>query len=80
MCFFCQLSEEFTGHVPTDDKSIEEETSWIYNQLTASDLPALFSNMHRIGEINKDDIGNVLGMLHVQKLDVNICSFFSVTE
>ncbi|XXG50559.1 hypothetical protein AAC387_Pa02g4549 [Persea americana] len=71
-----QLSEEFTGHVPTDDKSIEEETSWIYNQLTASDMLPLFSNMHRIGEINKDDIGNVLGMLHVQKLDIPFIAMY----
>lgn len=74
---FIQLSEEITGHVPTDDKSIEKESSWIYKKLTASDMPPFFGNMDLIGEINQNDIGNVLGMLHVQKLDVRRHTFFS---
>ncbi|XP_058105794.1 transcription elongation factor SPT6 homolog [Magnolia sinica] len=65
-----QLSEEVTGPVPTDDTSIEEESTWIYNQLTVSDSSPFFGNMLLVDEINKEDIGNVLGMLHVQKFDI----------
>eukprot|EP00268_Persea_americana_P027117 TRINITY_DN265_c0_g1_i1.p1 TRINITY_DN265_c0_g1~~TRINITY_DN265_c0_g1_i1.p1 ORF type:complete len:1608 (-),score=448.42 TRINITY_DN265_c0_g1_i1:517-5340(-) len=71
-----QLSEEITGHVPTDDKSIEEEISWIHYQLTVSEMSPFFGKMHLIGEINREDIGNVLGMLHVQKFDIPFIAMY----
>ncbi|XP_058079231.1 transcription elongation factor SPT6 homolog isoform X2 [Magnolia sinica] len=71
-----QLLKEITGHIPTDDKSIEEESAWIYNQLTMSDMSPFFGNMNLIGEINKEEIGNVLGMLHVQKLDIPFIAMY----
>lgn len=68
--FFLQLSEEITGPPPVDDKSIEEESAWIYAQLTSGGVSPLFVENQVVRGINKEDIGNVLGMLHVQKLDV----------
>lgn len=78
--FLLQLSEEITGHVPTDDKSIEEEISWIHYQLTVSEMSPFFGKMHLIGEINREDIGNVLGMLHVQKFDVSFVLLFMLQK
>lgn len=65
-----QFSEMITGPVPTDDKSIEDESSWIYNQLTSTESSPFFGHMNLLGEINKEDIANVLGLLHGQKVDV----------
>lgn len=71
MSFFSlQLSEDVTGPPPIDDQSIEEESTWIYNQLTSDSLPLFHGGDHAVREISKEDIGNVLTMLHVQKLDV----------
>lgn len=71
MTFFTlQLSEDITGPPPTDDKSIEEESSWIYSQLTNGGISPLFGYDQFLKEINKEEIGNVLTMMHVQKLDV----------
>ena len=53
--------------------SIEEESAWIHNQLlAASVIPPQVAEMEVIKEkkIDKDDIGRVLTMMHVQKLDV----------
>lgn len=71
-----QLFEEITGSVPTDDKSIEEESTWIYYQLTVSDMSPFFGKMDLIWDINKEDIGNVLGMLHVQKFDIPFIAMY----
>lgn len=71
MSFFSlQLYEDVTGPPPIDDQSIEEESTWIYNQLTTDSLPLFHGGDHAVREISKEDIGNVLTMLHVQKLDV----------
>lgn len=58
-----------TGPPPTDDKNIEEESAWIFNQLAAGCMSPLVT-VDQAKEIYKDEIGNVLTMLHLQKLDV----------
>lgn len=70
--FLLQVSEDITGPPPTDDKSIEEESAWIYNQLTGDGISQLAGEDQVVKEILKEDIGNVLTMMHVQKLDVRI--------
>lgn len=67
-----QLLEDLTGPPPTDDKSIEEESAWIYNQLSSSFVSPLFGHDQLVKDIDKEDIGRVLTMVHVQKLDVSI--------
>lgn len=74
-CFPSQLSEDITGPPPTDDESIEEESTWIYNQLTSGGISPLVGYDQVVKEI-KEEIGNVLTMMHVQKLDVG--TFFNV--
>ncbi|XP_072996636.1 transcription elongation factor SPT6-like [Typha latifolia] len=71
-----QLSEDLTGPPPIDDKSIEEESTWIYNQLTGDVLPLLGIEDQVVKEITKEDIGNVLTMLHVQKLDIPFIAMY----
>ncbi|XP_078444726.1 global transcription factor group B1 isoform X2 [Wolffia australiana] len=71
-----QLSEEITGPPPVDDQSIEEESSWIYAQLTTPGVSPLLGDPQMIKGINKEDIGHVLGMLHVQKLDVPFIAMY----
>lgn len=73
-----QLSEEITGHPPTDDESIEEESEWILRQLLAERaIPPQVAELEVVKEMNidKDDIGRVLTMMHVQKLDVSFFFF-----
>ncbi|KAL6988106.1 Transcription elongation factor spt6 [Sarracenia purpurea var. burkii] len=81
-----QLSEERTGSPPTDEMSIEEESSWIYNQLVTGVI-SLFSKIGREttqGEhelsINKDDIMRFLEFMHVQKLDVPFIAMYRREE
>ncbi|CAL1390765.1 unnamed protein product [Linum trigynum] len=59
-----QISEESTGSPPTDEVLIDDESTWIYNQLAsgATSLQGV--------TINKDDIVQFLELHHVQKLDV----------
>lgn len=74
-----QLYEDITGSPPTDDKSIDEESAWIHGQLLAGGaIPHQIAEMQVIKEnqIDKEDIGRVLTMMHVQKLDVRIFLFF----
>ncbi|XP_042395241.1 transcription elongation factor SPT6 homolog [Zingiber officinale] len=71
-----QLSEDITGPPPTDDKSIEEESTWIYSQLTNGGISPLFGYDQFLKEINKEEIGNVLTMIHVQKFDVPFISMY----
>ncbi|XP_068664398.1 transcription elongation factor SPT6 homolog isoform X2 [Aristolochia californica] len=65
-----QLTEEVTGLFPIDDRSIEDESTWVYNQLMSSDASPFFGYMELLGDINKEDIRNVLALHHVQKLDI----------
>ncbi|KAG9449004.1 hypothetical protein H6P81_008969 [Aristolochia fimbriata] len=65
-----QLTEEVTSTFPTDEKSIEDESTWVYNQLMSSDTSPFLGHMELLTEINKEDIRNVLALHHVQKLDI----------
>ncbi|CAL9209230.1 transcription elongation factor SPT6 homolog [Musa acuminata AAA Group] len=71
-----QLSEDKTGSPPTDDKSIEDESTWIYSQLTSGGISPLVGYDQIVKEINKEEIGNVLTMMHVQKLDIPFISMY----
>ncbi|XP_010922250.1 transcription elongation factor SPT6-like [Elaeis guineensis] len=71
-----QVSEDITGPPPTDDKGIEEESAWIYNQLTGDGVSQLAGEDQVVKEIYKEDIGNVLTMMHVQKLDVPFIAMY----
>lgn len=76
--FLMQLSEVITGHPPTDDDSIEEESEWILRQLLSDGaIPPQVAELQVVKEkkIDKDDIGRVLTMMHVQKLDVSFFFF-----
>jgi transcription elongation factor SPT6 len=65
-----QLIEELTGLPPIDDQSIAEESTWILNQLLNDSLASSFRE-DVVRAITKEDIGNVLTMLHVHRLDVS---------
>ncbi|KAG9454791.1 hypothetical protein H6P81_007695 [Aristolochia fimbriata] len=65
-----QLMEEVTGPFPSDEKSVEDESAWVYNQLMSTDTSPFYGHMELLGEINKQDIRNVLALHHVQKLDI----------
>ncbi|XP_020672293.1 transcription elongation factor SPT6 homolog isoform X1 [Dendrobium catenatum] len=71
-----QLLEDLTGPPPTDDKSIEEESAWIYNQLSSSFVSPLFGHDQLVKDIDKEDIGRVLTMVHVQKLDIPFIAMY----
>ncbi|CAL9765594.1 unnamed protein product [Musa acuminata subsp. burmannicoides] len=71
-----QLSEDITGPPPTDDKSIEEESTWINSQLNSGGISPLVGYDQVVKEINKEEIGNVLTMMHVQKLDIPFISMY----
>lgn len=76
---YFQLYEDITGSPPTDDKTINEESIWIHEQLcTSGAIPPQIAEMQSIKEdqIDREDIGRVLTMMHVQKLDVTIFSIF----
>ncbi|GAV89269.1 hypothetical protein CFOL_v3_32687 [Cephalotus follicularis] len=66
-----QMSEERTGSPPTDEISMDEESTWIYNQLA--------SGGQRIS-INKDDIMRFLDLHHVQKLDIPFITMYRKEE
>ncbi|KAM0954059.1 putative tex-like protein, HTH domain superfamily [Dioscorea sansibarensis] len=70
-----QLSEVITGPPPTDDKNIEEESAWIFNQLATGCMSPLVT-VDQAKEIYKEEIGNVLTMLHLQKLDVPFIAMY----
>ncbi|CAI0451206.1 unnamed protein product [Linum tenue] len=68
-----QISEESTSSPPTDEVLIDDESTWIYNQLAsgATSLQGV--------TINKDDIVQFLELHHVQKLDVSIHDLFDIS-
>ncbi|KAK8629753.1 hypothetical protein V6N13_078582 [Hibiscus sabdariffa] len=80
-----QMVEEFTGPPPLDKRSIEEETSWILNQLGMN--PYLLFCKKRIAErsvevsillnkIKKEDIMKFLELHHVEKFDVPFIAMY----
>ncbi|KAF8410945.1 hypothetical protein HHK36_003482 [Tetracentron sinense] len=80
-----QVSEESTGPVPTDEMSIEDESTWIYNQL-ATAMVTVFGKKGGIEgtdeeldpskKINRDDIVRFLDLLHVQKFDIPFIAMY----
>ncbi|XP_044467920.1 transcription elongation factor SPT6 homolog [Mangifera indica] len=81
-----QISEESTGSPPTDEASIEEEASWIYNQLLGGTVP-LFGHRGagspKEGQdlsITRRDIWRFLDLLHVQKLDIPFIAMYRKEE
>ncbi|KAI3514436.1 hypothetical protein L1887_12838 [Cichorium endivia] len=81
-----QISEERTGHPPTDEMSIEEESTWILHQLqmgTASLFGKVGARTTEEGHdmaISKDDIMRFLELTHVQKLDVPFIAMYRKEE
>ncbi|CAH1432120.1 unnamed protein product [Lactuca virosa] len=80
-----QISEESTGPPPTDEMSIEEESTWILHQLQTGVV--LFGRGgDRTTEegydlaIVKDDIMRFLEFMHVQKLDVPFIAMYRKEE
>ncbi|KAJ4980659.1 hypothetical protein NE237_031496 [Protea cynaroides] len=82
-----QLSEESTGPPPTDVLSMEEESTWIYNQLyltffgtrTLSDETRILSeeeDSEMSKRISREDIVRFLEMLHVQKYDIPFIAMY----
>ncbi|XP_043710162.1 transcription elongation factor SPT6 homolog [Telopea speciosissima] len=81
-----QLSEESTVPPPTDVLSIEEESTWIYNQLSTN-MVTLFGTrtlteasnedaFNISNRIRKEDIMRFLEMLHEQKYDIPFISMY----
>lgn len=76
--FYLQISEKSTGPPPTDESSIDVESSWICSRL-ATDMIYLFGRNigttkgggHEVSA-RKEDIMKFLKLMHVQKLDVSI--------
>lgn len=66
-----QLIEELTGPPPIDDQSIAEESAWIHTQLLNDSLVSSSYSDEVVRAVTKEDIGNVLTMLHVHRLDVS---------
>lgn len=50
---------------------MDDESTWIYNQLASGTVP-LFSKTGLGNSISRDDIIRFLDLHHVQKLDVSI--------
>ncbi|GMI73270.1 hypothetical protein HRI_000996300 [Hibiscus trionum] len=76
-----QMVEEITGPPPLDKRSIEEETSWILNQLVMN--PYLLFCKKRTAErsillnkIKKEDIMKFLELHHVEKFDVPFIAMY----
>ncbi|KAF8410946.1 hypothetical protein HHK36_003483 [Tetracentron sinense] len=80
-----QVSEESTGPVPTDEMSIEDESTWIYNQLATAMVTVFGKKGGSDGtdegldlskKINRDDIVRFLDLLHVQKFDIPFIAMY----
>ncbi|KAF3790785.1 Transcription elongation factor [Nymphaea thermarum] len=71
-----QLFEEMVGPIPEDDESIQAEATWIFNQLSGSAMLRLFGEHAAVPEIDREDIANVLGMLHVQKFEIPFIAMY----
>ncbi|KAG8365970.1 hypothetical protein BUALT_Bualt17G0027300 [Buddleja alternifolia] len=77
-----QISDQSTGHPPTDVISIEMEREWIYNQLVGG-LRPLFNesgaSSEDVDEL-KSHIARFLELKHIQKLDVPFISMYRREE
>ncbi|KAI5659682.1 hypothetical protein M9H77_28475 [Catharanthus roseus] len=81
-----QIIEEGTGPPPTNGINIEEESTWIYNQIANSSLPVFTkrgTSMNEEGNellISKDDISRFLELTHIQRLDVPFVAMYRKEE
>ncbi|CAN8238192.1 unnamed protein product [Cochlearia groenlandica] len=75
-----QISEESTGSPPLDESIIEEESNWIYAQLTSllkdGDRQGLHTFEGQGSSVNKDDIAKFLELHHVQKLEIPFIAMY----
>ncbi|XP_039038214.1 transcription elongation factor SPT6 homolog [Hibiscus syriacus] len=79
-----QMIEEITGPPPLDARSIEEEASWILNQIVMNSY-ILFCNKRTaeryeevsilLNKIKKENVMKFLELHHVKKFDVSSNSF-----
>ncbi|CAI9276797.1 unnamed protein product [Lactuca saligna] len=80
-----KIYEESTGPPPTDEISIEEESSWILHQLQTGVVlfgkggNRTIEEGHDLATV-KDDIMRFLEFMHVQKLDVPFISMYRKEE
>lgn len=70
-----QVYEESTGSPPLDEKSIDDESTWIVNQLASGTVP-FFGKTGLGNSITRDDIIGFLNLHHVQKLDVPFIAMY----
>ncbi|CAA7015126.1 unnamed protein product [Microthlaspi erraticum] len=70
-----QISEESTGSPPVDELDIEEESNWIYAQLTSLLKESDGQGFHCFSVI-KDDIAKFLELHHVQKLEIPFIAMY----
>lgn len=79
-----QISEESTGPPPTDE--VDDESSWILNQLGNGVLPLSTKRRTDTNEaanelpIDKNHITRFLELMHVQKLDVPFVAMYRKEE
>ncbi|ONH94509.1 hypothetical protein PRUPE_7G019900 [Prunus persica] len=74
-----QIYEESTGSPPLDRISMDDESTWIYNQLASGTVP-LFSKTGLGNSISRDDIIRFLDLHHVQKLDIPFIAMYRKEE
>ncbi|KAL1821112.1 hypothetical protein ACET3Z_015981 [Daucus carota] len=75
-----QIFEHSTGPPPTDESSIDEESSWICNELR--NMIHLFGRIVEISELSivKEDVMRFLDFIHIQKLDVPFIAMYRKDE
>ncbi|PQM39625.1 hypothetical protein Pyn_37818 [Prunus yedoensis var. nudiflora] len=74
-----QIYEESTGSPPLDRISIDDESTWIYNQLASGTVHSL-SKTGLGNSISRDDIIRFLDLHHVQKLDIPFIAMYRKEE
>ncbi|XP_021816843.1 transcription elongation factor SPT6 homolog [Prunus avium] len=74
-----QIYEESTGSPPLDRISIDDESTWIYNQLASGTVHS-FSKTGLGNSISRDDIIRFLDLHHVQKLDIPFIAMYRKEE
>nr|XP_017246885.1 PREDICTED: transcription elongation factor SPT6-like isoform X2 [Daucus carota subsp. sativus] len=75
-----QIFEHSTGPPPTDESSIDEESTWICNELR--NMIHLFGRIVEISELSivKEDVMRFLDFIHIQKLDVPFIAMYRKDE
>ncbi|KAM1234373.1 hypothetical protein ACFX13_004034 [Malus domestica] len=74
-----QIYETCTVSPPLNAKRIDDESTWIYDQLTSGIIP--FYGMTDLGKsISRDDIRNFLELHHVQMFDIPFIAMYRKEE